>query len=99
MMAFEWNAVILGLAIGAVTSALFFAGLGLGMRLALKSAAPVAALMLSAVIRISVLLCVGWFVVGQGGPWSLVGYATAFIIVRLLTTTVARISIPSGGIQ
>lgn len=98
-MPFDWGAVILGLATGAVTSAVFFAGLGLGMRLALRAAKPVAVLVMSAALRISALLGIGWLVVGQGGPWSLLGYAAAFIAVRFFTTTVASVRPPSGETQ
>jgi hypothetical protein len=99
MMSFDWNAVVLGLAIGTVMSALFFAGLGVGMRLALRSAKPVAVLGLSAAFRIFALLGIGWGVVGQGGPWSLLGYAAAFIIVRFITTTIASVGTSAEGAQ
>ncbi|SHF43971.1 F1/F0 ATPase, subunit 2 [Litoreibacter ascidiaceicola] len=99
MMSFDWSSLILGLAIGAATSAVFFAGLGLGMRMALRSVKPVAVLVLSAAIRIAALLGVGWIVVEQGGPWSLLGYAAAFVIVRFISLTVASVSTPSGGAQ
>ena len=95
MMAFDWNAVIFGLASGAVVSALFFAGLAFGMRMALRSARPIAVLVLSGALRIVALLGAGWFVVGQGGPWSLLGYAAAFFTTRFITTTIANIR-PSG---
>lgn len=96
-MSFDWSALVMGLVVGAATSAMFFAGLGLGMRLALMSGKPVAMLVLSGILRISALLGIGWLVVGQGGPWSLLGYAAAFFIVRFITTTVASVSTPAGG--
>ncbi|MEH6728927.1 MAG: ATP synthase subunit I, partial [Hyphomicrobiales bacterium] len=75
MMSFDWIAVALGLAIGSAMSVLFFAGLGLGMQIALRSAKPVALLLVSAIVRMAVLLGVGFLVVEQAGPWSLLGYA------------------------
>jgi len=99
MMSFDWSAVVLGLAIGTAMSTFFFAGLGIGMRLALRSAKPVAVLVLSAALRILALLGIGWVVVGQGGPWSLLGYAAAFLIVRFITTTIASVGTSAGGAQ
>lgn len=97
MMPFDWSDLLLGLVIGAGMSAIFFAGLGLGMRWALRSAKPVSVLFLSAALRMSALLGVGWLVVEQGGPWSLLGYAGAFLIVRFVATTVARVAPAAGG--
>lgn len=92
MMSVDWFAIGLGGGVGAVMSALFFAGLALGMKWALRSAAPVKLLSLSAVLRIAALLWVGWVVAGQGGPWAGLGYAGAFFAARLFATTFARIT-------
>ena len=94
MIHIDWAMMAVGLAVGAVMSALFFTGLGLGMRAALRSAQPVRVLLLSAGLRISCLLGVGWLVVVQAGPWSLLGYAAAFAIVRAIATMVARAGLP-----
>jgi len=99
MNSFDWTAVALGLAIGTAMSVMFFAGLGLGMQIALRSARPVALLLVSAIVRMAVLLGVGFLVVGQAGPWSLLGYASAFLIIRFITTTVVRIGAPIGDAQ
>lgn len=93
MIALDWTAAMAGLAVGALTSALYFAGLAVGMRHALRSANPVAVLTLSAVLRIMVLLAVAWMLVGLAGPWSGLGFAIAFLIVRLLSTTFARVNV------
>lgn len=90
-MSVDWSAVVLGGGVGAMMGALFFLGLAVGMRWALRSAAPVRLLALSAALRIAALLGVGWIVVGQGGPWAALGYASAFFITRLIATTLARI--------
>lgn len=97
MMSFDWTAVVLGLVIGAAMSAVFFAGLRMGVRLAIRSTKPVALLMLSSVIRIASLIGIGWLVAQQGGPWPLLGYATAFLIVRFIATTIASVGAPSRG--
>lgn len=96
MMSVDWSAVILGLAVGAVMSALFFAGLGLGMRLALRTQNSIRILSLSAALRIAALLGMGWAVVGQGGPWAFLGYGVAFFAVRFISMTVARVGAPAG---
>lgn len=98
MMSFDWNGVIIGLAIGVIVSTVFFAGLGLGMRMALRSAKPVALLVLSGALRSAGLLGIGWLIAERGGPWPLAGYAAAFLIVRVITTTVVTLR-PSGDAQ
>lgn len=95
MIAFDGEAVLWGGAIGAGISALFFAGLGLGMRYALRASNPVPLLMLSAVLRMAALLGVGWFVVAQLGAWALAGYGTAFLAIRMIVTSIARSGIRS----
>lgn len=97
MTPIDWIAVMLGLAIGTAMSAAFFAGLVFGMRLALRSTKPATLLMVSAAVRITGLLSVGWLVVEQGGPWTLLGYATAFLLVRFVAITIARVGAPAGG--
>ena len=52
MMEMDWSALALGLAVGVAASAAFFAGLGWGMRIALKSGRPAIILILSAIMRI-----------------------------------------------
>jgi F1F0 ATPase subunit 2 len=85
---------MLGGAVGVAMSALFFAGLAFGIRLALQSESPVKFLSLSAALRIAVLLGVGWVVEAQGGPWAVLGYVFAFFIVRLIATTFSRLGAP-----
>ena len=97
MMSFDWTAVVLGLVIGAATSAVFFVGLRMAVRLAIRSTKPVALLVLSSVIRIAALIGIGWLVAQQGGPWPLMGYAAAFLIVRFIVTTIASVGAPSRG--
>jgi len=98
MMTFDWSAVGLGFVIGAITSAVFFVGLALGMRMALRSSRPVGVLMLSAVLRILTVLGIGWLVLEQAGAWSLLGYGGAFVSVRILATTLASIRTPTGDV-
>lgn len=94
MIHIDWAMLAFGLAIGALMSAMFFMGLGLGIRVALRSAHPVRVLMLSAGLRTSCLLGGGWPVVDQAGPWSLLGYAAAFVLVRAIAILVARARLP-----
>jgi hypothetical protein len=99
MIAVEWTALSLGIAIGILMSLIFFAGLAFGMQRALRREGSVAVLFLSAVLRIAMFLGVGWGVVTQAGPWAFVGYGMAFFICRRIATTVARLPVPSGGEQ
>jgi hypothetical protein len=96
MIIVDWGAGLLGLLIGIGTSAAFFAGLGFGMRLALRTERPVNILVLSAVLRIAILLGIGWAVAQYIGPFALAGFALAFFITRTITTAIARTSAPAG---
>ncbi|MEP3443006.1 MAG: ATP synthase subunit I [Sulfitobacter sp.] len=91
MIIMDWSAISLGLAIGTVASALFFAGLGWGMRMALRTNSPTSVLVLSAAVRIAALLIVGWAVVAVSGPFALAGFAFAFLLVRTLSVIGARV--------
>ncbi|OAN76636.1 hypothetical protein A8B78_02745 [Jannaschia sp. EhC01] len=96
-MAVVWSDVGLGLLIGAGVSAAYFVGLGLGMRLALRAARPVNILILSALVRIGILLAAGWAVVSLFGPWSLAGFALAFFAARTIANAIARSGLPVEG--
>ncbi len=97
MSAVDWQAVISGGGVGAVMGALYFVGLAVGMKCALRSEFPVRLLSLSAALRIVALLGAGWLAVGQGGPWAGLGYALTFLVVRLIATTYAHIGAPAGS--
>lgn len=92
MIAFDWSVAALGFACGAGMSVLFFVGLGLGMRLALRTNSPIRILSLSAVLRIAALLAIGWLVAAQGGPWAFAGYGLAFFLIRTVFTGLARLA-------
>ena len=94
MSAIDWSAVLTGTAAGMAVSVIYFAGLAIGMRWALRSANPVAVLTLSASLRIALLLGVAWSVVGLAGPWAALGFAAAFFAVRIFATTFARVTAP-----
>lgn len=97
MIIVDWNAVMLGLAVGTAIGAVFFIGLAFGMRLALQIQNPMGILAFSAALRIVALLGVGWVVMVLGGPWAALGYATAFIVARFVATTIARAGAFAGG--
>lgn len=90
MIPFDWMTLLAGLAGGTVISALFFAGLGLGMRIALRRAQPLPVLVLSAALRMVLLLAAGWLMAVQAGPWAVAGFALAFLATRLIVTTTLR---------
>ena len=87
----DWSAVLLGLAIGVAVSSLFFAGLAWGMSRALRSRQPEALLLLSAAVRIAMLLGVGfWLASSSATAWPMAGYALAFLLVRVVAVLWAR---------
>ena len=89
----DWNAMLLGLAVGIPVSVLFFVGLAWGMRLALRSHRPGSVLLVSAVCRIAVLLAIGfWITTSRPNAWPLVGYALAFLLVRMAAIFRARLA-------
>lgn len=91
----DWAAFALGLLAGSAAGALFFAGLAIGMRLALRRARPAAILLLSAAIRIALLLAAGWGVAGLGAT-ALAGFALAFTAVRFAVLTTLRVPAAEG---
>lgn len=96
MIDVDWNAFLLGLAVGSVVSAVFFAGLAFGMRIAFGAARPTVVLLLSAGLRIALFLTVGWLV-AQIGAWALAGYALSFLLVRIIVIAFARVRPAKGG--
>lgn len=94
MMSVDWTAVLVGLGVGTLTSAAFFAGLALGMRFALARPNAGGVLVLSAAARIAALLGIVWVVADQGGPWALAGFGVAFLVVRIAATSLAQFGPP-----
>ena len=95
MIPFEWTQIMIGICAGTAISALYFAGLAYGMRIALRTTSPIRILSISATLRMVMLLGAGWVVTTQSGPWAFVGYGAAFFVVRFIATTVARIGAPA----
>lgn len=85
-----------GAAFGIVAGILFFAGLGLGVRIALKGGRPGPILLMSTALRISLLLLSGW-AVAQWGLWSAVGFGVAFLVARYAIVTWVRAPIGREG--
>lgn len=85
----EWHTFWIGLVTGILASSLFFAGLAMGMRLALQSDRPAALLFISAAVRIALLLWLGSWVATQGSG-ALIGFALAFLVTRLIITALVR---------
>lgn len=97
MIDVDWMSLGLGAAAGTLMSVVFFAGLALGMRRALRVRHTVHTLVWSAVLRIGALLGVGWLVTTQAGPWAFAGYGLAFFACRHIATALARVPEPAGG--
>lgn len=90
MTGIDWAAAFTGMAVGAVISSFYFAGLALGIRWALMRGKAAAVLLLSAGVRIAILLGAGWALLDQLGPWALFGYGGAFVLLRLGVTGFGR---------
>jgi hypothetical protein len=89
MIDIDWSILGLGTLAGAMAGVLFFAGLALGMHLALRSAIPTPVLLLSSGLRIAALLSICWLV-AQSGLVALTGFVLAFVAVRFAAITIAR---------
>lgn len=90
-MAVDWTALLLGFALGVPVSGLFFAGLAWGMTRALRSDRPEGLLLLSVLLRMALLLGAGfWLAASTTMAWPVIGYALAFLTVRLVAVTWAR---------
>jgi len=91
MMIVDWPDALMGFGAGVTVSVLYFAGLAVSVRVALRSSRPAAVLLPSAVVRIGLLLAVGWLVTdGATLVWAFAGYGVAFLLVRFLATLLAR---------
>jgi len=92
MISVDWPDALLGFGVGVMASVFYFAGLALTVRVALGSSRPHAVLMPSALVRIALLLSVGWLVTGGATlVWVFAGYGLAFFLVRFVATTIARL--------
>lgn len=89
MIAIDWAMLGFGAAAGAMASALFFGGLAWGMRLALRSLRPTPVLLMSAAVRIALLLGAGVLMAAQGTT-ALAGFALAFLVMRFGILMIVR---------
>ncbi len=89
MTELDWAAIGTGALLGALASALFFAGLAWGMRLALRRAHPTPVLLISAALRIGLLLVAGYWIAGQGAT-VLAGFVTGFLASRFCILLIVR---------
>ncbi|MBT2775179.1 hypothetical protein J7J47_23450 [Halomonas sp. ISL-60] len=95
MMIIDWPGALMGFGVGVAVSVVYFAGLAMSVRAALISSRPAAVLLTSAVLRIGLLLAVGWLVTdGATLAWAFAGYGVAFFLVRFLATLLARMPRP-----
>lgn len=91
MMSHEVFSLGTGFAVGLVVSVLFFIGLALGMRKALSTDSPAIWLLVSFLIRSSLLLAVAIYLTRVGEPLiTLAGFVLAFFLVRLIAVRWAK---------
>ena len=92
MIEINSSAIVLGFLVGLPVSVLFFWGLNWGMRLALASTHPGRLLLLSFIVRLVVLLGVGFALTTLSQTlWSLAGYMLAFFLARIFAVLRAQI--------
>ena len=97
MISVDWPGALLGFGVGVMASVFYFAGLALTVRVALGSSRPHAVLLPSALVRIALLLSVGWLVTGGATlVWAFAGYGLAFFLVRFFATALARLPRTEG---
>ena len=89
MIELDWLMLGWGALAGALSGALFFAGLAWGMRLALRAGQPTGVLLISGGLRIAALLGAGWLVLGLGTT-ALAGFVLTFLVVRTGVLAFAR---------
>lgn len=93
----DWVMFLLGAGGGLAAAGLFFGGLALGIRLALRAARPMAVLLPSAAIRLGLLLAAGWWVAGQGvAPFA--GFVIIFLVARFILLSRLRSPTAKGTI-
>lgn len=98
MVTIDWPGAQMGFGVGVAMSALYFVGLAVTVRVALRSSRPNAMLLPSALARIALLLAVGWLVSGGATRvWAFAGYGLAFFLVRFLATMLARAPHPEDA--
>lgn len=98
MIAVDWLGLLLGLLLGLVVSSVFFIGLAWGMKLALASNSPNRKLLLSFLLRLSLLLSVGFGLTAVTTTlWPLLGYALAYFIVRFIAIRRAKMEISDAA--
>ncbi|NYT77746.1 ATP synthase subunit AtpR [Alcaligenaceae bacterium] len=97
MINIDWSGFLLGMLMGLVFSALFFAGLAWGMKLALRRTNSAVVLLSSAALRIAALLAGGWLAAAWLGIAGAVGFAAAFIVLRTILLSRLRAT-QSGGV-
>lgn len=94
MIAIDWDALMLGAAVGAGAGALFFAGLAVSVRMAMRRASRAPLLALSAGVRIAALLALAWGVSQTGGAPAAIGFGVGFLGARWLALALARSPAP-----
>lgn len=83
MSTLDWPALLLGMLLGLGISGLFFWGLSVGIRRALGAQHPAGTLLVSFLLRMTLLLGIGFALAALSASlWPLIGYVLAFFVVR-----------------
>jgi len=80
----------LGLLVGTLVSVVYFTHLETQIRKLVKRASGCMNLLFGALLRMSILMAIGWLLIVLTGVLSTVGYSLAFLLVRSVVIERAR---------
>ncbi len=88
-MVLDTSDLAIGLAFGLFAGGVYFVGLAWSIGRALTTTQPGKTLIISAALRIALLLAAGW-AVAQIGITALMGFALGFLLARMVAIALAR---------
>jgi len=97
LIASQGSSLATGALAGTLVGIVYFAGLSMSIRYALASSARTSLLALSALVRIALMLLVGWLLAVHVGAWAVGAYGAAFLLVRTVAIFHTRLQLAREG--